>query len=44
MDYLFKDFKKLLKKNYQEIRSLQADDSTNCMRVYDKNIGSLPVL
>jgi 23S rRNA (guanine2445-N2)-methyltransferase / 23S rRNA (guanine2069-N7)-methyltransferase len=43
MDYLFKDFKKLLKKNYQEIRSLQADDSTNCMRVYDKNIGSIPV-
>ncbi len=43
MDYLFKDFKKLLKKNYQEIRTLHADASTNCMRVYDKNIGSLPV-
>ncbi|MCK5157301.1 MAG: class I SAM-dependent methyltransferase [Spirochaetales bacterium] len=43
MSYLLKDFGKLLKRNYQELRKLYAPEATNCMRVYDQNIQELPV-
>ena len=42
MDYLIKDFGKLLKKNHQERRH-DLGSSTDCMRVYDRNQASVPV-
>ena len=42
MDYLIKDFGKLLKKNHLERRH-DLGSSTDCMRVYDRNQASVPV-
>ena len=42
MDYLIKDFGKLLKKNHLERRH-DLGSSTDCMRVYDRNQASIPV-
>lgn len=42
MDYLIKDFGKLLKKNHLERRH-DLGSSTDCMRVYDRNQAALPV-
>ena len=42
MDYLIKDFGKLLKKNHLERRH-DLGSSTDCMRVYDRNQASFPV-
>ncbi|NQT57697.1 MAG: class I SAM-dependent methyltransferase [Bacteroidetes bacterium] len=43
MSYLLKDFGKLLKRNFQELRQIYTPVSTNCMRVYDQNIHEIPV-
>ena len=42
MDYLIKDFGKLLKKNHLDNRHLLGAD-TDCMRVYDRNQERLPL-
>ncbi len=42
MDYLIKDFGKLLKKNHLDRRH-DLGSSTDCMRVYDRNQASIPV-
>ena len=42
MDYLIKDFGKLLKKNHLDNRHLLGSD-TDCMRVYDRNQERLPI-
>jgi len=42
MDYLIKDFGKLLKKNHLDNRHLLGAD-TDCMRVYDRNQERLPI-
>lgn len=42
MDYLIKDFGKLLKKNHLDNRHLLGTD-TDCMRVYDRNQERLPI-
>ncbi|MDC7250881.1 MAG: class I SAM-dependent methyltransferase [Sphaerochaetaceae bacterium] len=43
MDYLIKDFGKILKKNALMMRRLLLQENTDCMRVYDRNIEELPV-
>ena len=43
MSYLLKDFGKLLKRNFQELRKIYTPVSTNCMRIYDQNIHEIPV-
>ena len=43
MSYLLKDFGKLLKNNFQELRQIYTPVLTNCMRVYDQNIQEIPV-
>ena len=43
MDYLMKDFGKILKKNALMLRRLLLQEETDCMRVYDKNLVELPV-
>lgn len=43
MEYEIKDYKKLLKRTYGELRSLYDLSQTNCMRVYDRNIPAIPV-
>jgi 23S rRNA G2069 N7-methylase RlmK/C1962 C5-methylase RlmI len=39
---LLKDFGKLLKRNHEEMRSLFEDSGTDCFRVYNWNIESVP--
>jgi 23S rRNA G2069 N7-methylase RlmK/C1962 C5-methylase RlmI len=43
MSYLLKDFGKLIKRNFQEMRQIYTPVSTNCMRIYDQNIQEIPV-
>ncbi len=43
MEYILKDFGKQLKKNHLEMRRYFTPRGTDCYRVYDKNIGELPV-
>lgn len=43
MNYALKDFKKIIKNTHQQVRRELSDSGTNCMRVYDRNIGSYPV-
>lgn len=43
MEYEIKDYKKLIKRTYGELRSLYDLSQTNCMRVYDRNIQEIPV-
>ncbi|MBI9100735.1 MAG: class I SAM-dependent methyltransferase [Spirochaetaceae bacterium] len=43
MSYLLKDFGKLLKRNYKELRQQYTLVSTNCMRLYDQNLQEIPV-
>ncbi|MDC7243929.1 MAG: class I SAM-dependent methyltransferase, partial [Sphaerochaetaceae bacterium] len=43
MDYLIKDFGKILKKNALMMRRLLLQEDTDCMRVYDRNLEELPV-
>ncbi len=43
MSYILKDFGKLLKLNHLAMRRYFTPLNTNCYRVYDKNIGSLPL-
>ncbi|MCD6396154.1 MAG: class I SAM-dependent methyltransferase [Spirochaetaceae bacterium] len=43
MDFILKDFGKLLKNNHMAMRRYFTPFGTNVYRVYDKNISSLPV-
>lgn len=43
MNYILKDFGKLLKQNHLILRRYFTPLNTNCYRVYDKNIPSLPI-
>ncbi len=43
MDYLIKDFGKILKKNALMMRRLLLQEDTDCMRVYDRNLEELPL-
>ncbi len=43
MDYLMKDFGKILKKNALMMRRLLLQENTDCMRVYDRNFDELPL-
>ncbi len=43
MDYRLKDFKKIIKRSYQETRRQLSPLHTDCMRVYDRNISEYPV-
>ena len=43
MEYLLKDFGKILKKNFSDQRVFFSQLGSNCMRVYDRNIGALPL-
>lgn len=43
MNYILKDFGKLLKQNHLTLRRYFTPLDTNCYRVYDKNISTLPI-
>ncbi len=43
MNYILKDFGKLLKQNHLKMRRYFTPLGTDCYRVYDKNISSLPI-
>ncbi|MCF7934607.1 MAG: class I SAM-dependent methyltransferase [Spirochaetia bacterium] len=43
MNYDLKEFKKIVKLTYQQIRKEFQPYHTNCMRVYDKNLSTYPV-
>ncbi|AEC02177.1 rRNA (guanine-N(2)-)-methyltransferase [Parasphaerochaeta coccoides DSM 17374] len=42
-DFAVKDFGKILKKNALAMRRLMLKTDTNCMRVYDRNLESVPL-
>ena len=43
MDYTLKDFGKLLKRQHLENRRFFSEIGTNCYRIYDRNLPTLPV-
>jgi len=43
LDYAKKDFGKILKRSALSVRREVLNDDTNCMRVYDRNLGEFPV-
>ena len=43
MNYIEKDFGKILKHNALQMRRLTLKNGTDCMRVYDRNLEALPV-
>ena len=43
MDYVDKDFGKILKNNAQTLRHELLPSGTDCFRVYDRNLGRYPV-
>ncbi len=43
MNYIEKDFGKILKHNALQMRRLMLRNGTDCMRVYDRNLEDLPV-
>ena len=43
LDYIEKDFGKILKKNAQELRHVLLETGTDCFRVYDRNLEAFPV-
>ena len=43
MNYELKEFRKIIKFTYQQVRKELQDTGTECMRIYDSNIAAYPV-
>lgn len=44
MEYIYKDFAKIVKKNHDELRKIFSEVGTNCYRIYDRNLEEIPVV